>query len=119
MKEDIEKLKKELNDLEANYDVFEKNNKDIDIINYLNTTSDLRDKIIELELDSYSFSDFNKFEQYLINVGVRSAEYSYPEELLFEHIDYFKNCYKEHLSAYKALLFFRDYLEDLEEKKSE
>lgn len=115
----LPELIKKLNDLESSYNVYENINKETDILNYLNETNDLRDKIIEIELDSYSFSDFNKFEQYLINVGIRSAEYTYSEELLFEHIDYFKKCYKEHLSAYKALLFFGDYLEELKQKKSE
>lgn len=113
----LEKLKNELIKYKETHTGYDTNlsieDFDLDVFEKV---SDLEDQIIDLELHSYSFSDFNKFEQYLINVGVRSAEYTYPEELLFEHINYFKDCYKVHLSAYKALLFFGDYLE---EKKSE
>lgn len=45
------------------------------------------------------------FEQFLIDVGVRSSEYSYSREELCENISYFKKCYNQNLSAYKALLF--------------
>ena len=52
--------------------------------------------------------DFNK---YLIMVGIRSEEYGYSEKELFDNIDYFKSCMLKGLSAYKALLFLRDYIE--------
>lgn len=47
---------------------------------------------------------------YLINVGIRSSEYNYSDTLIFDNIDYFKRCKEFGLSAYKALLFFGDYL---------
>jgi hypothetical protein len=62
-------------------------------------------------------NSFSDFESYLINVGIRSAEYSYSPEILFDNVEYFRNCYNEHLSAYKALLFLHDHLE--EQKKPE
>jgi len=48
---------------------------------------------------------FENFETYLIMVGIRSLEYSLSDRILFNNIDYFKKCYDEHLSPYKALLF--------------
>jgi hypothetical protein len=51
-----------------------------------------------------------EFEKYLIMVGIRSAEYAYDDEILFNNIEYFKRCQKAGLSAYKALLFLHDYI---------
>ncbi len=46
-------------------------------------------------------------------VGVRSHDYTYDiEKDIFPHIDYFKRCFDDGLSAYKALLYFHDYLEE-------
>lgn len=45
------------------------------------------------------------FEQYLIKVGIRSLEYTLSDEILFKNIDYFRKCYDDNLSEYKALLF--------------
>ena len=42
-------------------------------------------------------------ERYMLKVGIRSADYGYSEEVLFEHLDYFKKCYADNLSEYKAL----------------
>jgi hypothetical protein len=53
----------------------------------------------------------DKFSKYLINVGVRSSEYNYSDEVIYENIDYFRRCQQAGLSAYKALLFLNDYLE--------
>ena len=50
------------------------------------------------------------FENYLIMVGIRSAEYTYEDKELFENIEYFRRCQKAGLSAYKALLFLHDYI---------
>jgi len=50
------------------------------------------------------------FADYLIIVGIRSAEYTYTDEQLFSNIKYFIKCYNANLSAYKALLFLYDYL---------
>lgn len=49
------------------------------------------------------------FEQYLIMIGIRSEEYGYLDHELFDNIEYFKKCYYEGLSAYKALLYLNDY----------
>lgn len=55
------------------------------------------------------------FEAYLIMVGIRSAEYTYTDEELLSNIEYFRECYEEGLSAYKALLFLNDnYVEEKE-----
>lgn len=48
--------------------------------------------------------------RYLIMVGIRSLEYTYTDEQIFENVEYFDKCRKRGLSAYKALLFFHDYL---------
>jgi hypothetical protein len=50
------------------------------------------------------------FENYLILVGLRSNEYTYDEETLFNNIEYFRRCQKAGLSPYKALLFLYDYI---------
>jgi hypothetical protein len=50
------------------------------------------------------------FEKYLIMVGMRSYEFAYTDEALFENIEYFRRCQKSGLSAYKALLFLHDYI---------
>jgi hypothetical protein len=60
---------------------------------------------------------FKSFKHYLIMVGIRSLEYTYTDEQLFENIKYFKKCYDQHLSVYKALLFLHDYLKGDYEKE--
>ena len=50
------------------------------------------------------------FLNYLMMVGIRSADYTYTDEQLFSNKDYFKKCYQDNLSAYKALEFFYFYL---------
>ena len=49
-------------------------------------------------------------EKYMRSVLIRSLEYTYTVEQIFENLDYFDKCRKRGLSAYKALLFFNDYL---------
>jgi hypothetical protein len=54
-------------------------------------------------------------EEYLIDVGIRASDYGHlideeERKLLKDNVDYFKKCHKAGLSAYKALLFFQDYL---------
>ncbi len=51
-----------------------------------------------------------EFESYLIEVGVRSAEYTYESKVLYSNVDYFRKCRLKGLSPYKALLFLGDYL---------
>ena len=53
------------------------------------------------------------FQQYLIDVGVRSSEYTYEREELIKHVRYFKKCWKSDLSAYKALLFLTDHIKEI------
>lgn len=50
------------------------------------------------------------FQKYLLDVGIRSSEYTYERDVLWANIPYFKDCFKNGLSAYKALLFLHDYL---------
>lgn len=57
------------------------------------------------------------FEAYLINVGIRSAEYTHDDNVLYENIEYFKKCYDYNLSAYKALLLLHDYINDDKKEK--
>lgn len=53
------------------------------------------------------------FEKYLILVGIRSkTDYNYNDEDLLNNIEYFRNCYENEMSAYRALLYFRDYVND-------
>ena len=50
------------------------------------------------------------FEDYLIMVGIRSDDYTYTDEQIFGNTEYFRKCYNDNLSAYKALLFLCDYI---------
>lgn len=50
------------------------------------------------------------FQLYLLDVGIRSSEYTYKREVLWENIPYFNACWKQSLSPYKALLFLHDHL---------
>ena len=54
------------------------------------------------------------FENYLIMVGIRTADYTYTDEQIFDNTEYFKKCYDDNLSAYKALLFLHDHLQEVE-----
>jgi len=48
------------------------------------------------------------FEDYLIQIGIRNMDYGeqqFKDQILFDNKDYFKRCFKDDLSAYKALLF--------------
>lgn len=54
-------------------------------------------------------------EKYLIDVGIRASDYGHiiddeERKLLTDNFEYFIKCHKVGLSAYKALLFFPDYL---------
>ena len=59
---------------------------------------------------------FESFEKYLIYLGIRSNEYTYDLEELFDNLDYFKECFNRRLSCYKALLFLNDYLTEKQNK---
>jgi hypothetical protein len=52
------------------------------------------------------------FENYLIMVGIRTADYTYTVDEIMDNTEYFKRCYNDNLSAYKALLFLCDHLND-------
>jgi hypothetical protein len=56
------------------------------------------------------------FELYLLILGARSTDYSYTPEMIYEHLSYFKNCWEDNLSTYKALEFFDVELYDNPEK---
>jgi len=50
------------------------------------------------------------FEDYLIMIGIRNMDYGesqFEDQELFDNKDYFKKCFKDGLSAYKALLFLK------------
>ena len=48
------------------------------------------------------------FEQYLIAVGIRSEEFTFKNDELFQNTKHFKKCWKDGISPYKALLFLND-----------
>lgn len=66
------------------------------------------------------------FEEYILNAKSQlycnaSDEYrseyityNYTNEQIDANLEYFKKCYDRDLSAYKALLFFSDYLSDIQ-----
>ena len=43
------------------------------------------------------------FEFYLLRVGEKSKDYSYPVETLYRNIEYFRECHRDNLSPYKSL----------------
>lgn len=51
-----------------------------------------------------------QFNQYLIAIGIRSHEYTYTDQQLYDNTDYFYSCFKADISPYKALLFLSSYL---------
>ena len=56
-----------------------------------------------------------ELEKYLIDIGIRASDHGHiidnkERKLLKDNVEYFIKCYKKELSAYKALLFFPDYL---------
>lgn len=53
------------------------------------------------------------FENYLIMVGIRSIDYGYSDDEIMDNTEYFRNCYNDNLSAYKALLFLDDHLKGI------
>lgn len=64
-------------------------------------------------------NDFNKYiidakEQLNCNASEEyrnnNVTYLYTNDEIDNNLDYFKKCMKNGLSAYKALLFFNDYL---------
>ena len=44
-------------------------------------------------------------------IGIRSLEYTYTDQQLFDNNHYFYKMFKAGISAYKALLFLHDYIE--------
>lgn len=66
----------------------------------------------------------NYFDKYIIEVKEQlfcnaskeyrdnNITYLYSNEQIDNNLYYFKKCMKENLSAYKALLFFNDYLKE-------
>lgn len=46
------------------------------------------------------------FELYLIILGERSTDYSYTPEIIYEHIEYFKDGWLNNTSEYKMLEMF-------------
>jgi hypothetical protein len=53
------------------------------------------------------------FEEYCINIGIRSLEYTYDVPTIMKHIDFFRDCHRRGLSAYKALLYLNAHIEYL------
>ena len=45
--------------------------------------------------------------------------YDYTDEQVDEYFDYFQKCYDTGLSAYKALLFFHDWLNESDKNRKE
>lgn len=55
---------------------------------------------------------WNSFELYLLILGEKSSDYSYTPEIICEHLEYFKSCWLNELSTYKALEMFSFELDD-------
>jgi hypothetical protein len=67
----------------------------------------------------YSFEEY--FDKVKSNLYCNSSDYdrenyityTYTNEKVEEHTDYFKECMDKGLSPYKSLLFFSDYLNEI------
>lgn len=65
-----------------------------------------------------SFEDYmaDVYSQLECNISAEDKAkygcYTYSEQTVKDNLDYFQYCLKSNLSAYKALLFFSDHLED-------
>lgn len=65
-----------------------------------------------------SFDDYmaDVYSQLECNISAKDKAkygcYTYLEQTVKDNIDYFRDCLKSNLSAYKALLWFHEYLED-------
>ena len=65
-----------------------------------------------------SFDDYmaDVYSQLECNISAEDKAkygcYTYSETVIKDNLDYFRDCLKENLSPYKALLFFSDHLED-------
>lgn len=116
MEKTIELLKKELYDLrKENKAQWYAYGSELSTSQMISKEKELEDKIIELEIEAkveLPLTPFGKFKHYLINVGIRSSEFTYTPEQLFANVDYFKGCYENHLSAYKALSLLSNHLNE-------
>ena len=58
------------------------------------------------------------FEEYCINIGIRSLEYTHDVSTIMKHIDFLRDCHRRDLSAYKALLFLQGHIDNLAGRNS-
>jgi hypothetical protein len=58
------------------------------------------------------------FEEYCVNIGIRSLEYTYDVSTIMKHIDHFRDCHRRGFSAYKALLYLNAHIEHLAGRNS-
>lgn len=54
----------------------------------------------------HTIDNWVTWEYYLLILGARSLDSAYTLTDIYNHINYFKNCWSNHLSQYKALEFF-------------
>jgi hypothetical protein len=106
----LQQLKKELSKLEDRLSIHNLSENEICVFYMMNKKHELEDEIARLSNNNAKYSPFRKFEHYLIEVGIRSLEYTYTDAELYSNIEYFKKCFNDHLSSYKALLFLNDHL---------
>lgn len=72
-------------------------------------TADFLDKISpRLTLYYINKCKVLTFEQYLIEVGIRSKEFTFKNDELFHNTKHFKECWRDGLSPYLALFFLND-----------
>jgi hypothetical protein len=45
------------------------------------------------------------FEQYLIEVGIKSSGFSISKITIMQSVEYFRKCWKQKVSAYRALIY--------------
>ena len=55
---------------------------------------------------------YRAWEEYLLVLGETSVDYRYTVKDIINNLDYFKKCWQDGLSCYKALEFFSFHLEE-------
>jgi hypothetical protein len=113
----LQQLKKDLSNLEERLAIHNLSQTEICVVYMMNKKQEIEAEILRLSNNNNAKdSPFRKFEYYLIEVGIRSLEYTYTDAELYSNIEHFKKCFNDHISSYKALLMLNDHLPSITEK---
>ena len=68
--------------------------------------NDEKREAVKKAILKHTIDNWVTWEYYLFILGVRLSDYTYTPKQVFDNIEYFKDCWRDHLSQYKALEFF-------------